>query len=656
MRKSLILIIAIVISIVAKSQVIYSPNVIYAFESDFWIRNTFKAAHVTDIDSDGDEDVYLQYETRERLTFPSSTFLYNYYLVWLENTGAGFEAKDTITHGYSSVFGLGSRNLSHKYFDIDQDGDDDLFSYVVSTSSNPTTSTNYHLSWSEHMGDGVFDHKGPFVSSTVSIISQFGGPIRYQIIDIDNDEFVDLMVTMNNDFGQPFISWYEFDSINFDFVDTLFNSEIEIYKIADVNNDQFEDIINANLTWQKNDGNGIFTDMGFLSNSFPEYIYSYVTDIDGDNDLDFIFVDSFPKIYQSLNDGTGQFAMPQLIYEFPHNATTRIRHFSDIDQDNDIDIILHNIEDKLAILYNQGGQIYEDILPVTSLFGYPPGLKIADFNEDDELDIFLFNGSHLRYYEYAIDTIPPKANCYYSINKYLSNDGLATIARSDIDSASYDNFQIQSFILSDTEVDCEDVGISNLVELMVIDLANDTSVCTTIVQTFDTIKPILECLDISYEIALGDTIYITFDSIATVTDNCGIVTQEISQSEFYVSDAIDYQVEVFVEDEHGNTCICNSTVTIDILTNSIINKSDISLRLFPNPMSKSINLQLHINNISPYDVKVYDSKGRLVHQVANSLERNLEIEGAWLSAGAFSIVVSDHETNEILGSSKLIVR
>ena len=651
MQKPLLLTIVILfISIVANSQVVYIPNDV--LWSPYY--SSMKYCHVEDID--GDIDIYLN-QTTLGVFEPGVNYLF-----WKENTTGGFESRNTITRNYYAAGMFGEvyswLQYSHQFLDIDDDGDDDLLSIVRRVSGLPDVRTS-SLRWSESMGDGVFEHKDSFVYSETSLLFPFGGAISYHVIDIDNDEFIDLMVNMKNDTGHRFISWYEFDSINFHFVDTLFASAIPISKIADINNDQFEDIIQNDLTWLKNDGNGNFMEMGLISNLFPEFNYWYQIDIDSDDDIDFVFVDSLPKIYQMLNDGTGQFAAPQLIYEFSHNADTRIRHFEDIDQDDDMDIILYNTEDDLAILYNQDNHIYGDILPITTLFGDPRALKIADFNGDNELDILLLDLHRLYYYGYydsAIDTIPPVANCYHSIIKYLSNEGIATIEPSNIDSSSYDDYFIQSYILSDTEVDCEDVGITRLVDLLVIDYANDTSICTTIVQTFDTIKPILVCQDISFEIALGDTIYITFDSIATVTDNCGIVTQEISQSEFYVSDAIDYQVEVFVEDEHGNTCICNSTVTIDILTNSIINKSDISLRLFPNPMSKSINLQLHINNISPYDVKVYDSKGRLVHQVANSLERNLEIEGAWLAAGAYSFVVSDHDTNEILGSSKIIVR
>ena len=161
----------------------------------------------------------------------------------------------------------------------------------------------------------------------------------------------------------------------------------------------------------------------------------------------------------------------------------------------------------------------------------------------------------------VLDTTSPKAICQ-NITVYLDATGQVTIDSSMIDNGSTDNCSIVSMTLSQTNFDCNSIGV-NTVTLTVADASGNIDSCTSSVNVLDTLKPIANCTDTTiYLNALGnfviDSTYIDNGSI----DNCGIKSIRISKDSFSCSDIGANLVILTVTDLNGNTDTCSSLVTV----------------------------------------------------------------------------------------------
>jgi hypothetical protein len=159
------------------------------------------------------------------------------------------------------------------------------------------------------------------------------------------------------------------------------------------------------------------------------------------------------------------------------------------------------------------------------------------------------------------DSESPIAQCQ-DITISLDGLGTASIVAEDLDNGSTDNCSIASYLASELNFDCTDIGV-NQVELTVTDPSGNSSVCTSNVEILDTESPVLtscsadrvvntspgECSAIG--IALDDPV---------ATDNCGVV--------LYSNDAPGLfplgltTVTWTIEDGNGNSTTCSSTVEV----------------------------------------------------------------------------------------------
>lgn len=171
------------------------------------------------------------------------------------------------------------------------------------------------------------------------------------------------------------------------------------------------------------------------------------------------------------------------------------------------------------------------------------------------------------------DTTPPTAVCM-DITLYLDEDGMASITPADLDAGSTDDCEISSFTLSQYDFVCTDIGL-NEIEFIAFDPAGNSDTCISIVNVLDTIKPEVNCLDISvYLDETGNASITAADLDAGSSDACGISISIPSKSTFTCDDLGPQTVKLYMIDNNGNMDSCAAIVTVkDTISPEVICKN-----------------------------------------------------------------------------------
>ena len=168
------------------------------------------------------------------------------------------------------------------------------------------------------------------------------------------------------------------------------------------------------------------------------------------------------------------------------------------------------------------------------------------------------------------DTIDPVAVCPTTpVDVYLDSSGIVQVAAATIDSASYDNCGIQTYLINNTSAQsytCQNIGL-NGATLIVRDPSNQQASCAVDVNVLDTIAPLAICQDVTVTLN-ATTGQGTVDATSLdngSTDNCGINSYQINgqaQASFDCSNAGVNVVTLTVTDNQGTTSQCLSNVTV----------------------------------------------------------------------------------------------
>jgi len=327
---------------------------IYPINSDSVETSGFNMPRFTDIDADGDYDLFVSvlYDP----TVPQS-------LMYYKNNGTPQAADhQLITIDYLKTFDVGN-NSSPVFVDIDNDNDLDLF---LGSFKNPTGSINF-LENTGSASKASFYFADSFyfnITSDLSISPSFG--------DIDNDGDYDLLVgkfngtlSLYTNSGTPsspsFISNVILRNNNGDSID-VGSSAIPLMK--DIDNDSDLDLIigafNGKFYLYENTGtvssyqftlnSSYFSGLDVGDNSTP-----YLIDYNKDGAIDLFTGNRNGLFFYFRNDGSNSNPIwTEVTDKFidENFGGNTFPSFVDIDNDTDLDLILGNVKGGLYFYNN----------------------------------------------------------------------------------------------------------------------------------------------------------------------------------------------------------------------------------------------------------------------------------------------------------------
>jgi len=167
-------------------------------------------------------------------------------------------------------------------------------------------------------------------------------------------------------------------------------------------------------------------------------------DVEGDGDLDLIFVNRLQPNAMYLNDGVGNFTAVTNDPFVTDQCTSRDVAVGDIDKDGDMDIVVANSEGECNFIYMNRGHAqlgtegsFERMTgdPAVVDVGQHYGVSLADYDNDGDLDLFAtrrFNEGNMLYandgtghFERMVTLAPSMdaGDCYHSAWGDLDRDG-----------------------------------------------------------------------------------------------------------------------------------------------------------------------------------------------------------------------------------------
>lgn len=200
-------------------------------------------------------------------------------------------------------------------------------------------------------------------------------------IDIDNDNDQDILL--------PYRGFYK-NSGDVEFEEISSSHKEHFNLCCDLDNDGYVDLIGKNNLYINN-GDGSFTKV--TESGVPDFVSAVVFDYDSNDLLDiFMFTDDGLKIIRNLGD----FQFEEVEgFEFPEVQHVSEIKWVDIDGDNDNDFILmqsnfnsaRSVDDKNVVLKNVNGQYVETAYePLSNLQTFH--LAIADLDYDGLFDLY----------------------------------------------------------------------------------------------------------------------------------------------------------------------------------------------------------------------------------------------------------------------------
>jgi len=455
-----------------------------------------------DIDNDNDNDIIF---TGRAIN--SSAYNYDFTSLYL-NQGTGIF--DEIT---SSQF-EGVDHSSAIYADIDNDGDNDML--ISGSSFDEKSLTNIYIN------DGVGNFSIDLNSSIINVQQAstiFG--------DIDNDGDEDLFITGMTQDNSLVSKLYLNDGVGIFVEDTntFINVRVSSCAFADIDGDNDLDLlitgesssvglIDAPLTkLYVNNGLGDFQESN--TNSFVNVASSSIefSDIDGDNDLDLLITgdagfsspsNNVSKLYS--NDGSGNYT--EILNTGISNVGYSSISFCDVDNDNDNDLFITGIKNSMYIseLYMNDGIGNFSIVASTPFIGvHNSSISFGDIDSDSDMDLLITGKLGTLY------------GANESISKLYTNDGNGVFTEAIVNNLN-NVYNSSSFIFDSDGDSLDDIFISGFTDKfrLAAHLYKNTSCLGTEISTFSTLND---------SICIGDSAVF----LITGTPNA-IINYQINQS------------------------------------------------------------------------------------------------------------------------------
>lgn len=369
---------------------------------------------IADLDNDTDMDIVVTHNDSS-----------NGKISWFENDGNQNFTETTIADPNNIII----HNSSDKTFiiDIDNDNDNDVI-----------TSGGGFVKILKNDGNQNF-------TETTTIIKLSGGGFNTksheddtEILDFDNDGLLDFLVSVKNES----IYWYKQNTDNSFTKNELIIGDFSDLNIEDIDNDGDYDIVaiksqNQIFTYSNNGDNLNFTETIITTDSSVKNHLS-LGDLNNDSFTDIMYLNTdtvFDNGLQVYLNNNGNFNGSQIkIYDSELLLGSGFNYYilDDINLDNKIDIVQVSESLGLISLYqnnniNQATNNFTHI-EVSNSSGLAEGVSVADFNNDNKLDIVVsaqgehalewFNnsGDNLIFSQSKIDSFPRK--------NYLENEAI----------------------------------------------------------------------------------------------------------------------------------------------------------------------------------------------------------------------------------------
>lgn len=276
------------------------------------------------------------------------------------------------------------------------DGDEIDYSFSDATAKDINKDGKIDLLVSGSDGGHIYYNQG-----NLFFEEQFRSPFLKQmqrghvfLEDLEGDGDIDI-IHRSTSMGANRLSMYTNDAGVFTELLSNLNESYEDLIFADVNGDNLLDILSTSIASNSNAlSNELYLceDLGSYITTKSEVLSSYrfdrisTADVDNDGDLDFI-AGGHPQseIATSLfiNKGDGTFSISQENNFARHGYMNAL--FSDLDQDNDIDLLLSR-SDTAIVYFNNSKGLYSEREKIL-LDEFSDVLAFIDFDSDGDQDI-----------------------------------------------------------------------------------------------------------------------------------------------------------------------------------------------------------------------------------------------------------------------------
>lgn len=237
--------------------------------------------------------------------------------------------------------------------------------------------------------------------------SEWSSSWQVATADIDNDGFVDIILSNEGSTNQPFLNN---QNGGFQLAGNLPGGELDTKCIiaADINNDGNIDIIVGNARSDNlllvNKGGGKFQSPVVLPGGSEYDTWSLAAaDFNGDGMLDLVIGNQYENRHLLINDGKGNFTNAVILPVDNHNTFDFMRRAimlpyypraivtADFDNDGDIDTILINDRMMSQMLLNNGDGNFTKGINLPSGMSTTTSLGVGDFNRDGLMDLIIGN-------------------------------------------------------------------------------------------------------------------------------------------------------------------------------------------------------------------------------------------------------------------------
>ncbi len=226
--------------------------------------------------------------------------------------------------------------------------------------------------------------------------------------------------------------------------------------------------------------------------------------------------------------------------------------------------------------------------PDEYLVEIPTNLVTCDFH-DISLSVKNALGNY-SLYDITTDTdvydnVPPTIVVFPNITVELNANGQAapfTIA--DVDNGTFDDCQLASVVLSQTEFNytCANLG-ANTVTVTATDAEAKVSTLDVTVTVVDNVNPVAITQNITVQLDANGNATTTADAIDNnSTDNCNITSKSLDVSSFTCANLGANTVALTVTDQSGNQNTTNAIVTVEDNVNPVAITQNITAQLDAN--------------------------------------------------------------------------